>query len=348
MLCKLSEFAISKVKQKIPFTTLVFLNMALLACGPTLYAQTAETQRPDGSISGIVYAQDRNHPATQVAVSIKSQDAGVFRSVLTDYDGHFEVAGLARGAYEIRIAEEGFEPLTTSTKLDGPSAKIELHLIRSVSPQIPPNAYKISVRELSIPGKAHEEYNRGLQSLEKRDFATSLNHFVKAVQKFPGYFEAFYHQGVVQTSLGELEKAMQAFQKAFDLSGGRYARADFGMGYVLYLQGKATEAEPVIRRGLELDGNSPEGFVILGMTLLRLNRTDEAEKSAREALLRNPKLANAYLVLADCFARRENYREQIQHLDSFLSLEPTGPSSQRAHEVRNAAMRILAASQPRN
>jgi tetratricopeptide (TPR) repeat protein len=345
MLCKLSEFAISVVSQRILPATLLFLSLAWFADCPAARAQTPETDRADGSISGTVYAQDRDHPATQAAVSIKSHEVGVFRSVLTDYDGRFEVSGLPSGTYEIRIEEDGYEPLHTTTKLEGPSANVELCLRRSLSPQIPPNAYKISVRELSIPGKAHEEFNRGLDSLGKKDFTTSLKHFAKAIQKFPGYFEAFYHQGVVQMSLGQLEEAMQAFQKAIDLSGGRYARADFGIGYVLYLEGKAGEAEGVIRRGLELDGNSADGYLFLGLTQLRLNQPEEAEKSAREALLRNPNLANAYLVLADSFGRRENYREQVQYLNSYLRLQPNGPSSQSASRVRDAVLKVLAESQ---
>jgi len=34
--------------------------------------------------------------------------------------------------------------------------------------------------------------------------------------------------GVVETTLGQLDEAMQAFQKAIDLSGGRYAWAELG------------------------------------------------------------------------------------------------------------------------
>jgi len=41
--------------------------------------------------------------------------------------------------------------------------------------------------------------------------------------------------------------------------------------------------------------------------LLRLNRLDEAEKSAREALLAQPNLAQAYLVLSDAMDRRKEY-----------------------------------------
>ena len=52
-------------------------------------------------------------------------------------------------------------------------------------------------------------------------------------------------------------------------------------------EGKTEEAVTTLRRGLEVDANSPEGYTILGMVLLRLDRPDEAEKCAREALLRN-------------------------------------------------------------
>lgn len=347
MRCKLFEVAESSVRPKSSSALLlngllaIFLNFVLFARTPNACAQDAAADKTDWSISGTVFSQGDNHPAVQVPVSLRSHDAGIFRSVLTDYDGHFEVHGLAPGTYEFTIEEQGYEPFHSTAQLDAPSLKVELHLIPSPSQQTPHNPYTVSVRELQIPGKAKEEYKKGLVSLAKREFAQSLSHFTRAVRAFPGYFEAFYHQGVVETSLGHQEKAMQAFQMAIDLSGGRYARAQFGVGYLYYLQGNAAEAEAITRKGLELDPNSADGYVILGMTLLRLNRTDEAEKSAREALLRDPNLANAYLVLADTNARRENYQEQLQDLETYLRLDPTGSASERAHQVREAVQRIL-------
>jgi len=311
------------------------------------HAQALLPEKPKGSISGTVYLPGKSGLATQVAVSLKSHESGVYRSVLTDYDGRFQVSGLPRGAYEVSVQEAGYEPLRDNAELDGPALDLELHLIAS-TPQGSRNAYTVSVRELKIPGKAQDEFNKGLGSLAKNDWAASLSHFTKAVQVFPGYYEAIYHAGVAETNLGQLEKAMEAFQKSLDLSSGRYARSDFGIGYVLYLQGKAGEAESIIRRGLEMDGNSADGYVILGMTLLRLDRAEEAEKSAREALLRNPNLANAYLVLADACARMRRYREQIEGLDAYLKLAPAGPVSERAQAIRETAMKILAESQPQN
>lgn len=317
-------------------------------------AQTAEAPKTDGAasaapgtISGTVFLPGEL-PASQVAVTLKSHDAGVFRGLLTDYEGRFEVSGLPAGRYEVGIEEQGYEPYRTTAQFDGNSLKLELRMAALAAPQPPPNAYTISVRELNIPGKAQTEYHKGLERLAKKDQNGSLNHFMKAIQLFPGYFEALYHAGIVHTNLGHLEKAMQSFQRAVVTSGGRYAKAVFGVGYLHYLQGRTAQAETTIRRGLEIDPNSPDGYVILGMTLLRLNRTDEAERSAREALVRDPNAANAYLVLADTCARRQNYREQIQDLDSYLRLDPAGPASKRANEVRAVAQRLLDGAGPQN
>jgi tetratricopeptide (TPR) repeat protein len=336
----------------LPIRSLKFLLNLLLIAGslmawtPMAQAQHSDSDQASGKISGTVLSQGDNRPVTQVAISLKSHSAGVFRSILTDYDGHFEVPGLAPGTYEISVEETGYEPVRTKAQLDGSSLKLVLYLMSSTAQQPRTKSYTVSVRDLRISGKAHDEYNKGLLSLAKKDLVASLSHFRKAAKAFPEYYEAFYHMGVVQTSLGKMGEALQAFQRSIDLSGGRYAWAQFGLGYALYLEDKAGEAEVVIRRGLEVDGNSPDGHAILGMVLLRLNRPDEAEKSAHEALLRKPDYAEAYLVLSDAYARKREYRAQLQGLDTYLKLEPNGPSSERVRQAREVARKILAEPLP--
>src|SRR5215472_8915656 len=329
------------------WTLAVFLSLVLLASAATartqeavaqeVGSQGAGSQATGGTISGTVFLPGSNEPASQVAVSLKSHNVG-----------RFEVQGLPAGMYEITIEEQGYQTYRSTAEFDGSALKLDLHLA-SLGPSQPvQSANTVSVRELAIPGKAQEEYRKGLVSLAKRELANSLKHFASAVRAFPGYFEAIYHQGIVETDLGHQEAAMQDFQMSAELSGGRYARAQFGMGYLYYLQGNAAQAESITRRGLELDPDSADGYVILGMTLLRLDRTDEAEKSAREALLRDPNHAVAYLVLADTCARRQNYQEQIQDLDIYLKLDPNGTASKRAREVREVAKQILNRTQSQN
>jgi tetratricopeptide (TPR) repeat protein len=355
MLCELPK--VEKLRPRARFLPILLLNLFLIlapfawslaVCTPAAGAQIPNGDKTDGEISGIVLSQGGNQPIEQVAVNLKSHDLGVFRSVLTDFDGRFEVHGLPAGTYEIVVEESGYESLRTKEQLKGSPLKLVLYLMASLSSQTRRNKYTVSVRELKIPDKARDEYRKGLECVGKKDPKGSLSHFRKAAKVFPSYYEAHYQIGAVEMNLGHLDEALQAFQTAINLSGGKYAWAEFGFGYVLYLQGRADEAETIIRRGLEVDENSPDGYAILGMTLLRLNRVDEAEKSAREALLRRPGFAEAYLVLADVYARRRDYRVQLQDLDAYLQLDPTGPASERVHQAREMALRMLGESKPPN
>lgn len=322
------------------------LNLALITWAPIVGGQSSHLDATDGKISGTVLLKANNRPASQVAVKLKSRAMGIFRSILTDFDGHFEVRNLPPSTYEIVVDEPGYDPVQISTELEGSSSELVLYVKPSSVPHSPGNSYTVSTRELKIPDKARGEYKKGLGSLKRRDLAGSQSHFTKAVRAFPDYYEAFYRLGLAETSLGHLDEAAQAFQKAIDLSGGRYASAEFGFGYLLYVEGKPEEAITSVRRGLELDESSADGYLILGLAQLRLDRLDEVERSAGEALLLNPKLARAYLVLSDVHGRRHEYRAQLQDLDAYLKLEPNGAERKIVLQVREVVLRILAKSPP--
>jgi len=309
-------------------------------CTPAAPAQGSSNDA--GGISGKVLLDGGHGPASQVTVSLLSSSHQVVRRVLTDYDGGFQVAGLPNGEYEVVVEEPGCESDRAVAKVNGSIASVEVHIKQSKPAENVPNRYAVSVRELQMPNKARSEYQKGLDGIAHNDFAESLRHFTKATQAFPNYYEAFNFIGIAKMKLGELEEAIQAFQRSIDLSGGRYAAALFGMGYTSYLQGKLKEAENTLRRGLDIDGSSPDGHFYLGMTLFLENRVEEAEKSAREALLCEPDYAAAYIVLANVYGRRHQFHEQLQALDTYLQLSPNGPSAARVKEVRQVTLGILA------
>ena len=166
-------------------------------------------------------------------------------------------------------------------------------------------------------------------------------HFDAAVRVFPDYYEVYYHQGIAQLQLRNNEDALRCFQKAIDLSGGRYAEAAFGYGLVLLREGEAEEAERVVRRGLEADPDSVDGHVVLGFVLLKLDRPDEAEKHAREAIGSNATNSpKGYLVLSDVDAAAGNYDREARDLDTYLKLRPNDPNKKMLQRVRDLAKRL--------
>ena len=72
------------------------------------------------------------------------------------------------------------------------------------------------MRELKIPAKAHQAFDKGLEQLKKNDPAGSLARLAQAAAGFPNYYEAYYHMGVADMQLGRKEEAERALQTAID------------------------------------------------------------------------------------------------------------------------------------
>src|SRR5271155_2710381 len=180
------QLAVSRVEKpylRATFPLIRFLNfliiLTFMAWSLHAEAQVSSFERANGEISGTVLLEADKRPAGQVAVSLKSRAAGIFRSVLTDIEGHFKVQNLPRGTYDIVVDEQGYEAAQTSTKLDGSSSKLVVYL-RPKSRVLQRTEYSISLRELKIPRKAQKELQKGLELVGKNDPAASLGHFQKA------------------------------------------------------------------------------------------------------------------------------------------------------------------------
>lgn len=330
------------------FLPRLLTSLAVLAWVPIAGAQMSNFNSTSGEITGVVRIEADNRPASQVLVNLRSGSAGISRNVLTDINGRFEIRGLPTDTYEIIVEEPGYVPSRTTAQVSGRSSELVVYLKSVPKGQRDGSGAMVSVRELKISGKARKEYQKGLQLLEANDPAASLAHFTKAAEAFAGFYEAVYHRGVAEMRLGHRDEAMEDYQAAIDLSGGRFAWAQFAVGYLLCEEGKFGEAEKIIRRGLEVAENSPEGYVLLGNTLMQQSRWDEAERSLQEALVRDPNFADAYLLHSNISTHKRNYLTRLQDLDAYLKLEPSGPASESVRQAREATVRILAKQRPQD
>jgi tetratricopeptide (TPR) repeat protein len=210
--------------------------------------------------------------------------------------------------------------------------------------QSPESNYVVSVRELTIPPKALHDFQKGVDLLAKKDTARSLPQFQRAIAEFASFYEAYYKMGVADLNLWRIADAEQAFRMSIDLSGGQYARSLLALGAVLNYQKEFTEAEAVIRKGLDLDPTSWPGHYSLGWSLFGLNRLEEAEKSVREALHLATDSAQPQLLLADILTREKNYPALVKDLDDYLKRAPDSPTTDRARALRDSAQRAIAES----
>jgi tetratricopeptide (TPR) repeat protein len=317
------------------------LLIASLIFVPLARAQAASFDKADGEMSGAVLFEGDSSPAKNVNVNIQLLDGEQVVTALTDSTGRFQFKELPSGTYTITVEKTGYEPTQATVKLPAPSPSLLFYLKVDSRSRQPREGLVVSLTELSIPNRAREAFEQGLERLAKLDPAGSLAHFAKAAAAFPNYYQAYYQMGVADMLLGRDGEAEHALQEAIQLSSGGYSGPHFALGLLFCQQGKFTEAELVIRRGLELDGTSPVGQVFLARALFSMNRLDEAEKTARQALLWKSDLPEAQLLLVNIHIHKRDYAALLGDLDAYLKLEPRGSTSDRARKVREAVQRIL-------
>jgi tetratricopeptide (TPR) repeat protein len=192
------------------------------------------------------------------------------------------------------------------------------------------NNYTVSVRELRMGNKGQKAFDKGSQLLEKGDTAASITYLDRAIAEYPENYKAYYNLGVAQYRLGHLAEAEQAFQKSIDLTDGKFAPPEFGMGMILCQKSEFQQAEAVIERGLEREPGSANGKYFLAWAQYGLNRLIDAERSLRQALLRNAKIAEAYLLLARIHQRQHNSYAMAKDLQTYLAVSPNSPDSAQA------------------
>ena len=195
----------------------------------------------------------------------------------------------------------------------------------------------VSVRELSIPRKARNEYSAARNDLRRQKVESARRHLEKAVEIAPQFLEALNYLGILA-----------------------YQRRDF------------TTAEDYFRKALEQDTEAYEPLVNLGGALLSMGRNQEALDINTRAQAAQPKdaLANAqlglshyllgndeqalnYLLLtkqidpahftypqlplANIYLRNSEKESAIEELEDFLDHHPDSPE---AESVRDMMSRI--------
>ena len=212
------------------------------------------------------------------------------------------------------------------------------------------NSYVVSVQDLKMAGKGHAAFEKGSHMLAKGETEKSIAYLEQAIAQYPEHYEAYYDLGVAQFRLLHLAEAEQAFQKAIDLTKGNFAPPQFGLAAILCQKDEFPEAETLLQRAVELDPASAVGKYYLAWAQYGLKRLVEAERSAEQALLRDAKLAPAYLLLLRIHLHQHNLPGASKDLESYLKIEPRDEQAKRiAEQIKREMARdtaVVAAAQP--
>ncbi len=182
--------------------------------------------------------------------------------------------------------------------------------------------YVVSVQELKMASKGRAAFDKGSQMLAKGEIAQSIPYLQQAIAQYPEHYMAYYDLGVAHFRLAQQAEAEQAFQKAIDLTKGKFALPQFGLGAILCQKAEFLQAETLLQRALELEPGSEVGKYYLGWAQFGLDRLMEAQRTAEQALLRDANLSQFYFLLARIHIRQHNLPAALKDLESYLKLDP--------------------------
>jgi protein O-mannosyl-transferase len=100
----------------------------------------------------------------------------------------------------------------------------------------------------TAPGSAKAEYNLAYIWSVDRNFADARAHYQRAVEIYPGYWDAWAGKGRVEKELGLLPEAERSYKKSIEVNAG-YENGYFGLGLVREAMGRPREALDSYREG---------------------------------------------------------------------------------------------------
>jgi Flp pilus assembly protein TadD len=295
------------------------------------------------SVSGRVSDAGDNTRINSVRVELRAFTGATVASAFTSGDGNFEFLNVARGSYQLVVQQMGYQASAQPVDVNGSVVGIEVVLRRIAGPgAVNGGPATVSARELSIPHKAHDAMQKGLNLLyAKSDYPGSVKQFERAVEAYPDYYEAYTQIGVANMKLHDVDASEQAFRKAIDISHQQYVDALFWLATLLSDADRFTDAEPLARKAVEVNANSWQAHEELARALLGLNRAAEAETTALEAVKLQSQNANLRLLLANIHIALQNNVALLDDLNTYLKLAPTGSFAAQARQQRDEVQHDL-------
>ena len=167
---------------------------------------------------------------------------------------------------------------------------------------------------------AERYYSQGVAQLSRDDYARAIQFFERATELDPNYPEAWYQAGFCYGVLNRHQDALKASRNAARLRP-EWTEAFVNIGASSYALGQFKDAVDAYRQALRIE-DGPDIQYSLGLSLNRLNRTDEEILAYRRAIVLKPDHANALERLGAAYFKMKRYAEAAQMYDQLKTYKP--------------------------
>jgi len=291
-------------------------------------------------IEGVVEGPDST-PLAGVTVLLEDLTRARIGQAITSGDGRYRFNRIVAGTYfivakpstsEFRTAVRRVELLET-TRVGSSSSNERVDIALEAMPRRPEFALGIVFAQ-DVPPKATAKFEQALEKLAKKKTDEAITDLNQALEIFPNYFMASLQLGLTYVETEDYQKAIPPLVKAIEVNG-KAGPAYLALGIASLNLGRSDLALDALQRARPFEEKSFRVHFYLGLTLLELNRLDEAENSLKLAYqlggAKNAAAANLYL--ASVYTKRNQTRQAIDALESYLRDAPKAVNAARVKEA---------------
>ena len=283
-----------------------------------------------------------------LTVSLSASAFPAYQRTEVDWDGNFGFKNLRPGTYTLILRVPGAGSVRQNVEV-GPTKADERGRISTTlefASDGRPAAFNVtSVRRLSIPQQAVDEYQKGLKHLENQKIDKALKSFRKTIEIAPRHASARNRVATIEYQRGEYAAAEKQYRLILEQRA-TYFAALINLGGVLLAQGRHEESLEINFRALEARSDEPLVHAQIGYCYYNLGEFDKSEEYLKKAKELEPgHFSFPELLLAEIYKKRLDVEAGVRELEEFLRLHP---DSARVAEVRDslAALRSQSPQHP--
>jgi len=329
------------MRRRLRYRPVLFSLLLLAPC--TCLAHQQEPLRK--ILSGYIREEGTGHVIGEARIELQNAMGTPIAFAYSDGNGTYEFDDIPGDCY-VSVQHEGYAPLREYVRPDGSGHVYKDILLRPAShDSASKSGSPVSQHELSIPAKAREFFDKGVQLVvEKADYRGAVAQFARAIAKYPSYYEAYAAMGLAQNKMGDAAAAEAAFRKSVELSAEKYPQALIDLGSMYNGQKRFAEAEPLFRKVMAVDASSWRGQFELAVALSGQQRFKEAVASAsaaRDLKSDNPQI---YLLLYNLHIRTNDFPGALRDTESYLRLSPEGAAADRVRRMQEQVQKAVQSS----
>jgi len=285
-------------------------------------------------LSGYIREDGSGHIISEARIELQNAMGTPISFAYSDGNGMYEFD--IPGDCYVSVQHEGYAPVREFVRPDGSGHVYKDILLRMVSGESSSKAVNpISQHELSVPPKARESFEKGVQLVaEKSDYRGAVAQFTRATELYPSYYEAYAAMGLAQNRMGDAAAAETALRKSIELSAEKYPQAMIDLASMFNGQKRFSDAEPLLRKVIDLDASSWRGQFELASALSGQQRFKEAVACASAARDLKPDNPQIYLLLYNLHIHTDDFPGALRDADGYLKLTPDGAMADRLRKMR--------------